>query len=86
MSAEVDENLSEIMRLKNEILAETAVVHEDVCARLNLKMDKLKLERKESTGFYFRLSRKDERCIRGNPNYVVLETRKDGIRYVKTHA
>lgn len=80
VSAQVDEELSEMKRLKDEILAEIAVAHEDVCTRLNLKVDKLKLERKESTGFYFRLSRKDERLVRGNPNYVILETRKDGIR------
>jgi len=82
VSAQVDEELSEMKRLKDEILAEIAVAHENVCTRLNLKADKLKLERKESTGFYFRLSRKDERLVRGNPNYVILETRKDGIRFV----
>ncbi|GJD07970.1 DNA mismatch repair protein msh-2 [Galdieria sulphuraria] len=82
VSARIDENLSEMMRVKDEILAEIAVVHEDVCSHLNLKTDKLKLERKESAGFFFRLSRKDERLVRGNPHYVILETRKDGIRFV----
>ncbi|GJQ10820.1 hypothetical protein GpartN1_g4973.t1 [Galdieria partita] len=82
VSAQVDENLSEMKKAKDEILAEIAVAHEDICTRLNLKADKLKLDRKENTGFFFRLSRKDERLVRGNPNFVILETRKDGIRFV----
>jgi DNA mismatch repair protein MSH2 len=80
VSSQIDENLLEKKKLKDKLFAEMAVLHEDICTNLKLKADKLKLERKEATGFYFRLSRKDERLVRGNPNYLILETRKDGIR------
>jgi DNA mismatch repair protein MSH2 len=43
--------------------------------------DWLKLERKDGLGFCFRVTRKDEVCIRGKESITVLETRKDGVRF-----
>eukprot|EP00871_Galdieria_phlegrea_P003729 jgi/Galph1/4357/GphlegSOOS_G3009.1 len=82
VNPKIDESLFQLKQEKDVVLGEFAVLHENICNAVNIKSEKLKLERKDSIGFYFRLSRKDERLIRGNPTYIIVETRKDGIRFV----
>lgn len=43
--------------------------------------ERLKLERKDGLGYCFRVTRKDEVCIRSKQSFSILETRKDGVRF-----
>lgn len=71
----------ELQRIRDE----QATLHADIeaCAHQVSReiSGTLKLERSAQFGFYLRLSRKDEREIRGNKKYVQLDARKDGVRF-----
>lgn len=43
--------------------------------------DTVKLEHKDHMGYVFRLTRKEEKLIRGQKQFSILETRKDGVRF-----
>lgn len=44
----------------------------------------MKLECNAQSGFFFRVSRKDDSAFRENKSYTVIETRKDGIKFQNT--
>lgn len=77
----VDPALGQLKDLQDGIMADISEEYERVKGELS---DTLKLERKENLGYFFRLTRKEERIMRGKSNYLVLETRKDGVRFQTT--
>lgn len=81
ISPNVDAGLAALREKKDSVLANIADVHARVEGELRTKPDQLKLERKDNLGYFFRLTRRDEKLIRAKPTYVVLETRKDGVRF-----
>lgn len=82
VSPSVDPELKSLRELQDDILAKISEEHENVAASISgLKGDSLKLERKDNLGYIFRLTRKEERLIRGKKQFTVLETRKDGVRF-----
>lgn len=81
ISPTVDVGLAALREQKDGVLSGIADVHAQVEGELRTKADQLKLERKDNLGYFFRLTRRDEKLIRAKPAYVVLETRKDGVRF-----
>lgn len=82
VSPAVDPELKELREQQDDILTKISEEHEHVSASISgLKNDSLKLERKDNLGYIFRLTRKEEKFIRGKKQYTVLETRKDGVRF-----
>lgn len=81
ISPAVDVGLAALREKKDGVLSGIADVHAQVEGELRTKADQLKLERKDNLGYFFRLTRRDEKLIRAKPAYVVLETRKDGVRF-----
>lgn len=74
----MDPELERLRDLQTDVLAHVTNEYERVKYELG---DTLKLERKDNLGYFFRLTRKEERAIRGNGAYLVIETRKDGVRF-----
>ncbi|KAF6017211.1 MSH2 [Bugula neritina] len=53
-----------------------------VASELGLEAGKaLKLESSSHLGYFLRLTRKDEKLIRNNKNFQILDTKKDGVRF-----
>ena len=83
----VDPELGDIRAEMDTVLARIGDAYEEACSALGLKgagpqgLDRLKLDRKDGLGYSFRVSRRDEVLIRHQPQYLVLETRKDGVRF-----
>lgn len=78
VSPSTDPELGKLHERQDRILDDLKTEYDTVRTRLG---DSLKLERKDTLGYIFRLTRKEERAIRGKKQYNVLETRKDGVRF-----
>lgn len=74
----IDPELGKLHAKQDAILDNIKEEFDTIRSRLG---DTLKLERKDTLGYVFRLTRKEERAIRGKKQYSVLETRKDGVRF-----
>lgn len=84
ISPKIDSNLSELRVSLDDLLAELSDEHNAVKDSLSITKDEqLKLERKDrgDRSYVFRLTRKNEKLIRGKSAYMVLETRKDGVKF-----
>lgn len=78
----VDPELQTLREQQDSILVDINNEHKKVSRAISgLKNDSLKLERKDNLGYIFRLTRKEEKLIRGKSQYTVLDTRKDGVRF-----
>lgn len=78
VSPSVDPELGRLKDQQDEVMADLTTEYEKVKYDVG---ETLKLERKENLGYIFRLTRKEERLIRGKKQYMVMETRKDGVRF-----
>lgn len=54
---------------------------EKVAADLGLAEKSVKLESNAQSGYFFRVTRKEDNVFRDNKSYTVIETRKDGIKF-----
>ncbi|XP_041352599.1 DNA mismatch repair protein Msh2-like [Gigantopelta aegis] len=53
-----------------------------VARDLGLEANKtLKLENNNQLGYFFRVTRKDEKCLRNNKNYITIDTKNNGVRF-----
>lgn len=78
----VDPELQQLREKQDAVVADIEAEYQDVSSSISgLKGDGLKLERKDNLGYIFRLTRKEEKLIRGKKQFTVLETRKDGVRF-----
>jgi DNA mismatch repair protein MSH2 len=83
INPKIDSQLAELRSGQDSLLADIAKEHQSVIRALRPpKDDSLKLERKDNAGYVFRVTRKDEKIIRGKSAYQVIDTRKDGVRFV----
>jgi DNA mismatch repair protein MSH2 len=83
INPKIDINLAGLRATQDSLLADIADEHKSVIRAIRPpKDDALKLERKDNLGYVFRLTRKDEKFIRGKSAYQVVDTRKDGVRFV----
>lgn len=82
VSPAVDPELKELRQQQDAILADINSEYQHVSGSISgLKSESLKLERKDNLGYIFRLTRKEEKLIRGKHQFNILETRKDGVRF-----
>eukprot|EP00178_Gracilaria_changii_P019029 TRINITY_DN55450_c0_g1_i1.p1 TRINITY_DN55450_c0_g1~~TRINITY_DN55450_c0_g1_i1.p1 ORF type:complete len:929 (+),score=147.72 TRINITY_DN55450_c0_g1_i1:167-2953(+) len=82
LSPSVHPDLQELREQQDSILADIDAEFQKASNSISgLKSDALKLERKDNLGYIFRLTRKEEKLIRGKKQFIVLETRKDGVRF-----
>ncbi|KAI0566132.1 DNA mismatch repair protein Msh2 [Gracilaria domingensis] len=82
LSPSVHPDLQELRDHQDNILGDIDTEYQKAMNSISgLKNDSLKLERKDNLGYIFRLTRKEEKFIRGKKQFIVLETRKDGVRF-----
>lgn len=81
ISAQVNPDLSELRLKQDTIMKKIEDEFDSVTSSMNLEPDMLKLERKDHLGYVFRITRKNEKKMRDRSKYIVLETRKDGMRF-----
>ena len=79
--AKYSPELGELAHEREEILDKIHRLHERAMRSLDLG-DKLKLERKSPYGYHYRVSRKDEKAVRGGSCWTRLCTLKDGVKFV----
>lgn len=83
ISPAIHMNLAELRKSQDVLIADIADEHSRVLRAVSPpKDDALKLEKHDSYGYVFRVTRKDEKLIRGKSQYKTVDTRKDGVRFV----
>ncbi|CEP00431.1 DNA mismatch repair proteins mutS family domain-containing protein [Plasmodiophora brassicae] len=75
--------LTESKQAKDAITKEIDQIAAETDSHLGMK-GKIVANFKDGIGFHLRVSRKDEKLLRGKSQYQVVETRKDGVRFVTT--
>ena len=79
--AKYSPELGELSAEREQIRDGIHRLHEKAMRGLGLG-DKLKLERKAQYGYHYRVSRKDEKAVRGDSKFTRLCTLKDGVKFV----
>ncbi|XP_074662537.1 DNA mismatch repair protein Msh2-like [Tubulanus polymorphus] len=80
-----DENLQELRNKLDELEEEMRTELNKVARDLNVEPSKvLKLESNAQIGYFFRVTRKDEKAIRNNKKYITIDTNKNGVRFHNT--
>lgn len=83
INPKIQPQLAELRESQDTLVARIAKEHRAVLAKVNPpKDDALKLEKRDNAGYVFRVTRKDEKLIRGKSSYIIVDTRKDGVRFV----
>lgn len=81
INPQFDPKLKRLSEEKKAVLAELEEARGEVARDVELDEAKVKLNRQGAHGYHLRISRKDEKAIRGRADYTSLETRKDGVRF-----
>jgi DNA mismatch repair protein MSH2 len=76
-----DPDLKELKEKLDEIEEEIEDMADKVAADLDLPSKTVKLESNAQSGYYLRVSRKEDNVLRNNKKYTIIETRKDGIKF-----
>lgn len=74
-----DENLKALKKTMDNFETDMDKLHNK--AMSDLGTDSVKLEYVSHLGYHFRLTLKDESCLRGNKNYKTLDALKGGVRF-----
>lgn len=83
ISPAIHTNLAQLRKSQDALIADIADEHSRVLRAVSPPKDEaLKLEKHDSYGYVFRVTRKDEKLIRGKSQYKTVDTRKDGVRFV----
>lgn len=54
----------------------------EVAKDLELVKEKgLKFEHNKQFGFFYRISKKEEKCLKNKPNYRSFDVRRDGVKF-----
>ena len=82
IKSEFDDNLGELRQQLDEIDDKIRVQESKAAAELDVEKGKvLKLEHNSQYGYYFRVTLKEEKSVRGNKNYTIIEANKSGIKF-----
>merc|ERR1719150_2188776 len=77
-----DEDLAELRNELDEKLKEIKIQEGKASAELGVERGEvLKLEHNAQYGHYFRVTLKEEKNVRGNKNYSIIEANKSGIKF-----
>lgn len=82
IKASFDEGLQECREKMDEILEQIPIELNKAARDLGLEAGKsVKLESNNQYGYFFRITKKEEKVLRNNKRYTTIDTRKDGIRF-----
>ncbi|CAD5124214.1 DgyrCDS12512 [Dimorphilus gyrociliatus] len=82
IKADFDSELEEQKGHLDEIRQDIENLLEEVAVKLKLEARKaLKLETNSQYGYFFRVTRNNEKTIRNNKSCIIIETRKDGVKF-----
>ncbi|XP_073259189.1 DNA mismatch repair protein Msh2-like [Porites lutea] len=82
IKASFDEGLQECREKMDEILEEIPVELNKAARDLGLEAGKsIKLESNNQFGYFFRITKKEEKALRNSKRFTTIDTRKDGIRF-----
>lgn len=82
IKASFDEGLQECREKMDEIIKQMPVELNKAARDMGLEAGKsIKLESNNQYGYFFRITKKEEKVLRGNKRYTTIDTRKDGIRF-----
>jgi len=82
IKASFDEGLQECREKMDEILEQIPVELNKAARDLGLEAGKsIKLENNNQFGYFFRITKKEEKVLRNNKRFATIDTRKDGIRF-----
>lgn len=87
ISSAYDPNLSALKDEQESLEQQIHNLHKQTANDLDLPIDKsLKLDKGTQFGHVFRITKKEEPKVRRqlNSHYIVLETRKDGVKFTNT--
>nr|QIC49975.1 DNA mismatch repair protein Msh2 [Actinia equina] len=85
IKASFDEGLQECRERMDGILEKIPLELNKAGRDLGLEPGKtIKLESNNQLGYFFRVTRKEEKGLRNNKRYITLDTRKDGIRFTNS--
>ncbi|CAG5124986.1 unnamed protein product [Candidula unifasciata] len=80
--ADFDDNLTELRQRIDELEENIKAQLNQVARDLGLEPNKtLKLESNSQLGYYFRVTRKEEKALRNNKKYHTIDTNKNGVRF-----
>uniref|UniRef100_A0A7S4JHN4 DNA mismatch repair protein MSH2 n=1 Tax=Guillardia theta TaxID=55529 RepID=A0A7S4JHN4_GUITH len=78
-------DLQRLAERKEELRRDIESERKKAANKLGLGEEKVKLERNKDKIYIFRITRKDEKVLRGKcGSFSVLETRKDGVKFTST--
>ncbi|CAH3191846.1 unnamed protein product, partial [Porites evermanni] len=81
IKASFDEGLQECREKMDEILGQIPVELNKAARDLGLEAGKsIKLESNNQFGYFFRITKKEEKALRNSKRFTTIDTRKDGIR------
>lgn len=82
IKASFDEGLQECREKMDEILEQIPVELNKAARDLGLEAGKsIKLESNNQFGYFFRITKKEEKALRNSKRFTTIDTRKDGIRF-----
>eukprot|EP00090_Calanus_glacialis_P000024 TRINITY_DN10022_c0_g1_i1.p1 TRINITY_DN10022_c0_g1~~TRINITY_DN10022_c0_g1_i1.p1 ORF type:complete len:917 (-),score=322.44 TRINITY_DN10022_c0_g1_i1:110-2860(-) len=77
-----DDNLGELREQLDNVEQKVRDQEGKASAELGVERGKvLKLEHSGQHGYYFRLTMKEEKIVRGNKNFTIMEANKSGIKF-----
>jgi len=77
-----DDNLGELREQLDSVEQKVKDQERKASSELGVEMGKvLKLEHSSQHGYYFRLTMKEEKIVRGNKNFTIMEANKSGIKF-----
>ncbi|XP_059154557.1 LOW QUALITY PROTEIN: DNA mismatch repair protein Msh2-like [Physella acuta] len=80
--ADFDDNLAELRKKIDELEENIKDQLNKVARDLNLEPNKtVKLESSNQLGYYFRVTRKEEKALRNNKKYYTIDTKSNGVRF-----
>ncbi|XP_060078247.1 DNA mismatch repair protein Msh2-like [Ylistrum balloti] len=82
IKADFDEGLAALREKIDELEDGIKGQMNKVARDLGVEPNKvLKLESNSQLGYFFRVTRKEEKALRNNKNYMTIDTKKDGVRF-----
>lgn len=82
IKADFDEGLAALREKIDELEDGIKGQMNKVARDLGIEPNKvLKLESNSQLGYFFRVTRKEEKALRNNKNYMTIDTKKDGVRF-----
>ena len=82
IKADFDENLGELRAQLDSLEQKIQRTLSSCASELGLEAEKvLKLEQSSQHGFYFRLTMKEEKSVRNDRSFTIIESNKSGIKF-----